>query len=230
MNKKIFYFIPMLMLSTVLLAQNSMSEINRIKRDSGYLYGEATLDQKDAAVKLAYEMLEVEIKNWAANKDPKISSVLASQVFNYADTIILHRRNMVRAFAYVKISNLKVVKGKTIAIEVNRDEPLTKPIASNEEVSKPLATAVNTQELKTEEKPQKPSAAEATTTTPPAPVQKAVLPKANHSGGNEAEVLAKLKAVADANNWDTALNFAISIYLDIINLFISLMNLMSSNN
>ena len=42
--------------------------------------------------------------------------------------------------------------------------------------------------------------------------------------------LAKLKAVADANNWDTALNFAISSYLDIINLFISLMNLMSSNN
>ena len=42
--------------------------------------------------------------------------------------------------------------------------------------------------------------------------------------------LAKLKAVAAANNWDTALNFAISIYLDIINLFISLMNLMSSNN
>ena len=42
--------------------------------------------------------------------------------------------------------------------------------------------------------------------------------------------LAKLKAVADANNWDTALNFAINIYLDIINLFISLMNLMSSNN
>ncbi|MBO7605938.1 MAG: Bax inhibitor-1 family protein [Elusimicrobiaceae bacterium] len=42
--------------------------------------------------------------------------------------------------------------------------------------------------------------------------------------------LAKLKAVADANNWDTALNFAISIYLDIINLFINLINLMTSNN
>lgn len=42
--------------------------------------------------------------------------------------------------------------------------------------------------------------------------------------------LAKLKAVAAANNWGTALDFAISIYLDIINLFISLMNLMSSNN
>ena len=42
--------------------------------------------------------------------------------------------------------------------------------------------------------------------------------------------LAKAKAAALANNWDTALNFAISLYLDIINLFISLMNLMSSNN
>ena len=42
--------------------------------------------------------------------------------------------------------------------------------------------------------------------------------------------LAKAKALAAANNWDTALNFAISIYLDIINLFISLINLMSSNN
>ncbi len=42
--------------------------------------------------------------------------------------------------------------------------------------------------------------------------------------------LAKLKEAAAANNWETALNFAINIYLDIINLFISLMNLMSSNN
>ena len=42
--------------------------------------------------------------------------------------------------------------------------------------------------------------------------------------------LAKLKEAAAANNWETALNFAINIYLDIINLFISLMNLMSSSN
>ena len=42
--------------------------------------------------------------------------------------------------------------------------------------------------------------------------------------------LSKLKGIAAANNWENALNFAISIYLDIINLFISLMNLMSSNN
>ena len=42
--------------------------------------------------------------------------------------------------------------------------------------------------------------------------------------------LAKLKQVADANNWTTALDFAISIYLDIINLFLQLLQLLSSSN
>lgn len=42
--------------------------------------------------------------------------------------------------------------------------------------------------------------------------------------------LAKLKQVAASNNWETALDFAISIYLDIINLFLYLIQLLSSSN
>ena len=42
--------------------------------------------------------------------------------------------------------------------------------------------------------------------------------------------LAKLKQVAQANNWETALDFAISIYLDIVNLFVYLLQLLSSSN
>lgn len=42
--------------------------------------------------------------------------------------------------------------------------------------------------------------------------------------------LAKVKAIAAANNWETALSFAISIYLDIINLLIQLMQLLSLSN
>lgn len=42
--------------------------------------------------------------------------------------------------------------------------------------------------------------------------------------------LAKLKAVAAANNWETALHFSISIYLDIINLLMQLMQLLSSSS
>lgn len=113
-------------------AQSSISDINRLKRDKDYLYGEATLDSKDAALKLAYELLEVEIKNWALSKNQKISSVLASKVYDYADTIVLKRHNMVRAFAYVKKSNLKTVKGKNFKVEVEKDAPLSKPLDEEE--------------------------------------------------------------------------------------------------
>lgn len=42
--------------------------------------------------------------------------------------------------------------------------------------------------------------------------------------------LAKVKMIADANNWETALDFAISLYLDIVNLFLYLIQLLSSSN
>lgn len=42
--------------------------------------------------------------------------------------------------------------------------------------------------------------------------------------------LAKLKNVAEANNWQTALDFAVNIYLDIVNLLIDLINLINSSN
>lgn len=42
--------------------------------------------------------------------------------------------------------------------------------------------------------------------------------------------LSKLKTVAEANNWPTAVSFAVDIYLDIINLLVSLIDLMSSSS
>lgn len=128
MMKRIVSLMSVMLFVSAIWAQNSISDINRLKRDKDYLYGEATLDTKEAALKLAYELLEVEIKNWALNKNTNISSVLASKVYDYADTIVLKRHNMVRAFAYVKKSNLKAIKGKNIKVDVNKDIPLSKPL------------------------------------------------------------------------------------------------------
>ena len=136
-----------IMFVSALWAQNSISDINRLKRDKDYLYGEATLDTKEAALKLAYELLEMEIKNWALSKDANISSVLASKVYDYADTIVLKRHNMIRAFAYVKKSNLKAIKGKNIKVDVNKDVPLTKPL---EEIPQKAETVIETPAKKVE--------------------------------------------------------------------------------
>ena len=132
MKNRIIFLLSAIALTVSLCAQNSISDINRIKRDKNYLYGEATLEKKDAALKLAYELLEVEIKNWATEKKAQISSVYATNIYEYADTIILPRHNMVRAFVFVKTSNLKAIKGKSVSVDVDPDEPLAKHIVAQQ--------------------------------------------------------------------------------------------------
>ena len=124
MKQRFVIFSLFLIFAITAQAQYNMSDINRIKRDKNYLYGEATLNNKEAALKLAYELLEVEIKNWALQKSTDISSVLASGINDFADTIILPRGNMIRAFAFVKISNLKTSKGKNLAVKIDNAEPV----------------------------------------------------------------------------------------------------------
>lgn len=131
--KKTLSLFLLLLVAVTTMAQTTMGEINRIKRDSEYLYGEATMNDKQAALQLAYELLETEIKNWAAAKNSKITSVTASKIFEVADTIILSRHNMIRAFVYVSTKNLKAQKGKTLTIEINKSEPITKPVVEKKE-------------------------------------------------------------------------------------------------
>lgn len=140
--KKIIPTISLLFIAVTMMAQTSMEEVNRIKRDAEYLYGEATMNDKQAALQLAYELLETEIKNWAAAKNSKITSVTASKIFEVADTIILSRHNMIRAFVYVSTKNLKAQKGKTLTIEINKSEPISKPIVEKKEEPVVLANPV----------------------------------------------------------------------------------------
>lgn len=136
--KKTLSILLLILVAGTTVAQTSMEEINRIKRDSEFLYGEATLNDKQAAVQLAYELLETEIKNWAAAKNSKITSVTASKIFEIADTILLSRHNMIRAFVYVSTKNLKAQKGKTLTIEINKSEPLTKPVVEEKPKEEPV--------------------------------------------------------------------------------------------
>ena len=40
---------------------------------------------------------------------------------------------MIRAFVYVSTKNLKAQKGKTLTIEINKSEPITKPVVEKKE-------------------------------------------------------------------------------------------------
>ena len=79
-------------------------DINKVKKSSMYLYGEATLSSVEEASKLAEELLYSEIDKWISSKKElrEAKNVIVKNVSKSRETITLPRGNMFRAFLYVK--------------------------------------------------------------------------------------------------------------------------------
>ena len=83
------------------------SEINKVKKSSAYLYGEANADTEEEARGIAEEILYNEINSWAAKKKKLQSGELVINNKKELQTYFsLPRGNMVRAFIYVKKSDI----------------------------------------------------------------------------------------------------------------------------
>jgi len=82
-------------------------EINKVKKNSAYLYGEANADTEEEARGLAEEILYSEINSWAAKKKRLQGGELVINNKKELQTCLsLPRGNMVRAFIYVKKSDI----------------------------------------------------------------------------------------------------------------------------
>lgn len=111
-----------------LLAKTSdrSETINMIKRSKGFVYGEATMLTKEDAYELAQEILQRNIEDWAlAHSKKKVNKVVATDVRELVDSIVLQRANMVRVFLYVKKSNLIPVYKKAGLVIVDTDASQT---------------------------------------------------------------------------------------------------------
>lgn len=82
-------------------------EINKVKKSNAYLYGEANADTEEEAHSIAEEILYNEINEWAAKKKKLQGSELVVNNKKELQTYIsVPRGNMVRAFVYVKKSDI----------------------------------------------------------------------------------------------------------------------------
>lgn len=91
-------------------------KINSIKKDSQYLYAEATAPTEDEAHDIAEEILYDEINEWAATKK-KLQNSANLAVNNKQSlwtTISLPRGNMYRSFIYVKKSDILPVENSEV--------------------------------------------------------------------------------------------------------------------
>ena len=112
---KLACFVAALMISAVAFAQNSeeaKKTINSIKKNSQYIYAEATAATQQDAKNLAEEILYEEINSYVASKkkmriNPKI---VINNRKELVSSLALPRGNMFRSFIYVKKSDVLAVE------------------------------------------------------------------------------------------------------------------------
>ena len=112
---KLACFVAALMILAVAFAQNSeeaKKTINSIKKNSQYIYAEATAATQQDAKDLAEEILYEEINSYVASKkkmriNPKI---VINNRKELVSSLALPRGNMFRSFIYVKKSDVLAVE------------------------------------------------------------------------------------------------------------------------
>lgn len=117
-------------------ADKQKDEINKIKINKNYIYGEATLPDRAEALQLAKELLIKNINDWIAGekKMSKAEAVVIRDIVEHGETINLMRGNMFRAFVYVQKKSILPIEDTDHAVVIsrstsNREEPA---IAVNE--------------------------------------------------------------------------------------------------
>lgn len=104
----------LLPMATAQADKGNLEKINKIKKNHSYVYGEATMTEKPAALQAAMDILEANILEWVTERSKAdVEKIVATDIRHLVDTIFLRRVNMVRAFVYVKKSKLIPVFSKS---------------------------------------------------------------------------------------------------------------------
>lgn len=152
---------------TSIFAQSTVDEkkkeINAIKKNSDYIYAEATMADQQAAIDLAKEILYQNVNEWVAKqkKFAGASNVITVNTNYSVEDMTLPRGNWFRAFMYVKKSDIipagnvavmKVVQKEPEAAEAapaEPAEPAAKPESPEDIIKKQLLECKNTGQLST---------------------------------------------------------------------------------
>lgn len=105
-----------LFMTVTALAQESPSkQINQIKRNSSYLYAEATMETPEEALSMARELLFQQVKEYVRTKKKlsKADNVMVKDVNAKCETLSMMRGMMHRMFVYVKKNDIESFNNAT---------------------------------------------------------------------------------------------------------------------
>lgn len=115
------------------VAQDAVKDINRVKRDTMYIYAEATMKDLQEAFNGARAILEMKVGDWVRNQHPnegiEVCIVKAKDHFVQLQT---RRGDFYRAFVYVRKSDIMPVsdKSEVTVFEVGPVAQSDKPTAA----------------------------------------------------------------------------------------------------
>ena len=84
-----------------------LEAINAVKKDSSFLYAEATMVSREEAAQVACELLQGEIIRWSMECQSPIDSIKACKLSEMADTMVVRRASLYRVFSYINKIRLK---------------------------------------------------------------------------------------------------------------------------
>lgn len=102
MKRLLIFFLILSAILMVSAMDRRLEDINTVKRDTTYLYAEATMKTQADAAKVANELLQEELIRWSAEQQQPIDSLTAIQLSQQADTMVTRRAEMYRVFTYMK--------------------------------------------------------------------------------------------------------------------------------
>lgn len=118
MKQKIFFAIVFVFVCIAATAQQASvgKQINEIKRNTIYLYSEATLADESDAKDLACELLLKQISEYIGTRldITDSSNVLVKDIKAMSESLTMMRGTMYRVFVYVKKSDIEGVQNVTI--------------------------------------------------------------------------------------------------------------------
>lgn len=117
MNKsRLIALVLTMLLCLGAMAQSTNKEINTIKRDSTYLYAEATLESEKEAHEVATELLLKEVQNYIDSMPnlSKADNVLIKDIMAKSESLMMMRGERHRVFVYVKKQDIEGATNTTI--------------------------------------------------------------------------------------------------------------------
>ena len=150
-----FCFIPSVAQKTT---DEKKKEINVIKKNSDYIYAEATMADQQAAIDLAKEILYNNVNEWVAKQKKFAGSdkVVTANTNYTIEDVTLPRGNWFRAFMYVRKKDIIPVENAIVSEVVNQDtEQTAKPVEPNipgledPQMEKQFLAVENTEQLST---------------------------------------------------------------------------------